>query len=49
MKSKPSMDNAVDAPMGVHIMIDSGWKGQVGHDVSDDEVQALIAELKAAI
>ena len=38
-----------DAPMGVHIMAPSGWCGEVGHDVSDDEVQALIAELKAAI
>ena len=38
-----------DAPMGVHIMSDLGWKSEVGEDVSDDDVQVFIAELKAKL
>jgi len=40
---------STDAPMGIHIMTDSGWKAEVGQDVSEDEVKELISELKAVI
>ena len=35
-----------DAPMGIHIMTDAGWKKEVGQDVSEQEVQELITEIK---
>ena len=35
-----------DAPMGIHIMTDVGWKKEIGQDVSEQEVQELIAEIK---
>ncbi|MCL2258071.1 MAG: HIT family protein [Candidatus Bathyarchaeota archaeon] len=35
-----------DAPMGIHIMTDKGWKGVVGQEISELDVQTLIDELK---
>ena len=35
-----------DAPMGIHIMTDAGWKAKVGQEVLDHEVQELIVEVK---
>jgi diadenosine tetraphosphate (Ap4A) HIT family hydrolase len=35
-----------DAPMGIHIMTDVGWKKEIGQDVPEQEVQELIAKLK---
>jgi len=38
-----------DKPMGIHIMTDNGWKGEVGHDISEQEVQDLISQLKSML
>lgn len=35
-----------DAPIGKHIMSDTGWKGEVGKDVSPDAIQEFITALK---
>jgi diadenosine tetraphosphate (Ap4A) HIT family hydrolase len=35
-----------DAPMGIHIMTDAGWKKEVWQDVTDQEVMELIEEIK---
>ena len=35
-----------DKPMGIHIMTDSGWKKEVGQEVSEQEVQELIEKIK---
>ena len=37
---------AADAPMGKHIMLDSGWKGEVGETVSAQDVLDLIQVLR---
>lgn len=35
-----------DEPMGKHIMLESGWKGEVGQNVSEDEVHQFILSLR---
>ncbi len=35
-----------DLPMGRHIMMDEGWKGEVGQTVSDEEVMEFIKVLR---
>ena len=35
-----------DSPMGRHIMMDEGWKGEVGQTVSDEEVMEFIKVLR---
>jgi len=41
--------NESDSPMGIHIMADSGWKGEVGEIVLEDEVQRLICSIKKVL
>ena len=38
-----------DTPMGKHIMLDEGWKGEVGESINDDEVKDFIEKLKNSI
>jgi len=37
-----------DTPMGKHIMLESGWKGEVGESVSEDDVMQFIQSLRKA-
>lgn len=38
-----------EPPMGRHIMLDEGWKGEVGVDVTEEDVAQFIASLKAEL
>jgi diadenosine tetraphosphate (Ap4A) HIT family hydrolase len=42
----PKLSN--DTPMGKHIMLDEGWKGEVGQAVSEEEVSEFINMLRSA-
>ena len=37
---------AADAPMGPHIMEPQGWAGEVGQEVSEEEVRAFIDAMR---
>lgn len=39
---------AEDSPMGKHIMLESGWKGEVGQVVTHDKVRWFIESLRGS-
>jgi diadenosine tetraphosphate (Ap4A) HIT family hydrolase len=39
---------AGDPPLGKHIMLDEGWKGEVGSAVTEDAVEAFIRSMRNA-
>lgn len=38
-----------DAPMGRHIMLDEGWKGEVGQTVTDADVRSFVERLRKQV